>query len=67
MIERNQGFLAHCPKGHAVSTAYTSAERDALATQAEPVRVFCATCGENWTPPENEQANIRKWARREVD
>jgi hypothetical protein len=67
MEPRDYGFLATCPKGHQVNPAYTSAERDVLAAQAEPVRLFCVVCGENWTPPANEQTNIRKWARGETD
>lgn len=66
MDDQRFGFLAICPQGHEVNATYTLAERAQLAQQESPAQVFCLRCGTNWTPPPNEQANMRKWARGEA-
>ena len=65
-MEGQEGFVAKCPSGHIIVAVYTRAERAALATQVEPVRLLCVSCDRHWTPPAREQANIRRWARGET-
>ena len=66
-MEEQDGFAAVCPAGHVNVAFFTSVERDGMASQVEPVRLFCFFCGEDWTPPQHEQAIIRRWARRDTN
>ena len=62
-MEQQEGFSATCPAGRVNVAVYISAERGAMAKQAEPVQLFCFFRGEHWTPAEDVQVSIRPWAR----